>query len=268
PGTPNARQAENPGAPLAPCSLRPGSHDFLHRQRVGACMVSIGGGGHIVGAAFPRREGHPAVIAPAAVAVVRAIDQVAVRIVNPPESRVPQCAGAARRSPQIDAVGRAGPQRDCKPVPVARVIDLARDRPIHRDPPGRVGPGRHRVGGRAIRHRQRVGACMVSLAGGGHIVGAAFPRREGHPAVIAPGAVVVVRRAANQIALRIVYPAQIRVEQGAAAGPLSLQIDAVGRAGHQGDRKPVPVARVIDLARDRSSDRDPAGRAGCRCVVV
>ncbi|CAI8035930.1 hypothetical protein GBAR_LOCUS20163, partial [Geodia barretti] len=223
---------------------------------------------HIVGAAFPRCEGHPAVIAPGAVVVVRrAANQIALRIVNPAQIRVEQGAAAGPLSLQIDVVGRAGHQGDRKPVLVAIMIDLARDRSIHRDRPGRADLVRVRVAWRLL-HRQRVGALTASKAAGGHIVGAAFPRCEGHPAVIAPGAVVVVRRAANQIALRIVYPAQIRVEQGAAAGPLSLQIDAVGRAGHQGDRKPVPVARVIDLARDRSSDRDPAGRAGCRCVVV
>ncbi|CAI8035932.1 hypothetical protein GBAR_LOCUS20163, partial [Geodia barretti] len=148
-----------------------------------------------------------------------------------------------------------------KPVPVARVIDLAPDRPIHRDPPGRVGPGRVRVAWK-LRHRQRVGACMDSIAAGGHIVGAALPRREGHPTVQARAGDVVVRRAANQIAVRIVNAPEIRVTQTAGAARRSLQIDAVGRAGLQGDRKPFPVARVIDLARDRSIHRDRPGRAG------
>ncbi|CAI8035931.1 hypothetical protein GBAR_LOCUS20163, partial [Geodia barretti] len=158
---------------------------------------------------------------------------------NPPEIRVTQCAGVARRSLQIDAVGRAGLQGDRKPFPVARAIDLAPDRSIHRDRPGRAGPVRHRVGGRGSRHRQRVGACMeYSAAASGHIVGAVFLRCEEYPAVIEQ-AVVVVRRAADPVALRIVNPPEKRVTQCAGPARRSLQIDAVGRAGHQGDRKPV-----------------------------
>ena len=112
---------------------------------------------------------------------------------------------------------------------------------------------------RVVRHLHLVGPLAVGPGPGRDVVRAGLGRGEGPPAVVGP-APVVVRGAGEQVALRIVDAAQVRVAQGAVSRGAAPQIDGVGAPRHQLDGEPVAVARALDVAGGRLADRDPAGR--------
>ena len=127
-----------------------------------------------------------------------------------------------------------------------------------------------RVLGRQVAHRQRVGAYppwTVSTVPEGHIVRASRGRHERHPAVV-EFAAVVVRRAGNHDAVRIVDPLDIRVGQAALPGPQSFHVEPVDPARLERHRKPVAVGIEIDRPPHRTVDRHRAGGAGTGRVVV
>ena len=240
-----------------------------NRQPVRARAASPGVGRHIVRAGRLCRERQLAVIARSAVVVRGAADPVAVRVVDAPQIRVLQRAGAARRPVQVDPVGLARLQRHREPVLVARVADLARRRTAHRDCPGRPRRGPEIVlrAVRDIRHRQPVGAGIVFPGTGRHVICPARLRRERQLAVRAPAA-VVVRHARDRIAVRVVKTLQVRIAQRAGAARCALQVNPVGLARLQGHREPVKVARMADLARRRTAHRNRPGRSGRNPLVI
>ena len=111
---------------------------------------------------------------------------------------------------------------------------------------------------RDIRHRHLVGAGFAFPSAGRHIVGAGRLHGDRHLAVLAHAA-VVVRRARDPVAVRVVEAPQMRVAQRAGTAPQALQVDPVGLARLQRHREPVGVARVPDLSRRRAADRNRAG---------
>ncbi|CAI8035926.1 hypothetical protein GBAR_LOCUS20161, partial [Geodia barretti] len=89
-----------------------------HRKPVGPFPVAPGTGGHVVGAALGRREGHKRVPVLPPIVVLRPRDQIPVRVVNPPQIRVVQGPGIRRRALQVEPVGPARLKRHRKPVRV------------------------------------------------------------------------------------------------------------------------------------------------------
>ena len=238
-----------------------------HREPVGPLLVAPSPGGHVVGAAPLGGEGLTRVPALAPVVVRRAADQVAVRVVDAPKVGVRQGAGFCRRAFEVEPVGPARLQHDRKPVPVPAVVDLSRRPAAHRDRTrggGVLGVG---VPGRHVRHREPVGPLLVAPSPGGHVVGAAPLGGEGLTRVpaLAP---VVVRRAADQVAVRVVDAPKVGVRQGAGLCRRALEVEPVGPARLQHDRKPVPVPAVVDLSRRRTADRDRTRGGGVLGVGV
>ena len=123
-------------------------------------------------------------------------------------------------------------------------------------------------------HTSRTG--RLTNAAGRHVVGARHIRDEVDLAVKTVPT-VVIHRAVDQVAGSVVNAEQAGIAQCAAVRqqpPIriepqrTLQIEPVGRALLQLNRKPVPVIDVVDLARHRSADRNRAGRVGPGRVIV
>ena len=126
---------------------------------------------------------------------------------------------------------------------------------------------RAHIVGRCIPNLQFVGAQVAARGACRNVISATRRRGENQMAVRAFAAVVVCS-ACNKIARGIVNASNEGIVKRTVVRAATPQIDRVGMARHELDRKPVPVARVIDLARRRAAHRDRPGRAGCRSEVV
>ena len=193
----------------------PSSHDLCHRKCVSAVMLSIGAGDHVVCAGRGRHEVPTAVD----VAVRRAVDQVAARIVESTQVRGQQGVVAVRRGRALYAeTGRSCLPRASPQTSHGRCRTRSRPWPNRRPRPcpwwwcrpGNPYPPRKRScrlrrRSRHVRHRKPVGSLEVAPRTGGHVVGAVLGRREGHKRVPTLPAIVVIRPR-DQIPVRVVNP--------------------------------------------------------------
>ena len=229
--------------------------DFGHRQPVTAPLVSAGARRHVVGAVLVGRERQPAVAPLAAVVVPRGVHQPAVGIVDPDQIRIRQGAVARRRSLEIDPVGPARLEGNLEPVAVVPVLKLPVGRTANHDRTARAGVGCEIV--QNLGHRQTVAARAASPAPDLHIVSnvrfrlVAVPRPDRH-------------LAGAEVPVRLVEPEILRNRQRAAAVIVPLQVDPVEPARLEGHLEPVAVARGLDLPRNRTANRDGAGRLAIR----